>query len=66
VNEGYTELPTQGVGDLLGGSFIDNPKGDEYQKINICEPEQVSFLMPPLLVRRCNGPTAGPVYLEVH
>jgi hypothetical protein len=29
VNEGYTELPTQGVGDLLGGSFIDNPKGDE-------------------------------------
>ena len=26
VNEGYTELPTQGVGDLLGGSFIDNPK----------------------------------------
>jgi hypothetical protein len=27
VNEGYTELPNQGVGDLLAGSFIDNPKG---------------------------------------
>jgi hypothetical protein len=26
VNEGYTELPTQSVGDFLGGTFIDNPK----------------------------------------
>ena len=26
VNEGYTELPTQTVGDFLGGTFIDNPK----------------------------------------
>ncbi len=26
MNEGYTELPTQSVGDFLGGTFIDNPK----------------------------------------
>ncbi len=27
VNEGYTELPTQSVGDFLGGTFVDKPKG---------------------------------------
>merc|ERR1711962_566561 len=33
VNEGYTELPSQGVTDFLGGSFIDKPKKDDAEAV---------------------------------
>ena len=29
VNEGYTELPTQSIGDFLGGTLVDKPKGGQ-------------------------------------
>merc|ERR1711973_678958 len=33
VNEGYTELPSQGVTDFLGGTFIDKPKKDDAEAV---------------------------------